>query len=146
MTTASTPTSPAAASPTAADTAAVSRPTARRYVRFAAHYVEMVVAMLVGMMALGPLWPAEWVARADVHAVVMATDMTVVMVLWMALRGHPWARTAEMAAAMYLPFLVLLLPYWAGWISGSALMVAGHVVMFPLMLLAMLWRRSEYCH
>jgi flagellar biosynthetic protein FliP len=25
-------------------------------------------------------------------------------------------------------------------------MIAGHVIMFPLMLVAMLWRRSEYWH
>ena len=28
----------------------------RGHLRFALHYVEMVVAMFVGMFALGPLW------------------------------------------------------------------------------------------
>lgn len=127
-------------------TATQPRTTGQKFTRFAVHYVEMVVAMLIGMMALDPLWPAEWVARPDVHAVVMATDMTVVMAAWMAVRGHSWPRVAEMSAAMYVPFLVLLAPYWLGWISGSALMTAGHVIMFPLMLLAMVWRRGEYWH
>ncbi|GAA4436012.1 hypothetical protein ACFQV2_26520 [Actinokineospora soli] len=121
-------------------------PNTRKLARFVGHYVEMVVAMLVGMMVLDPLWPAGWTARADVGAVVMATDMTVAMVLWMAVRRHSWPRIAEMAAVMYLPFLALLVPYWFDALSGSALMVAGHVIMFPLMLAAMLWRRSDYWH
>ena len=122
------------------------RTTARKLARFAGHYVEMVVAMLVGMVALGPLWPSAWLERADVDALVMATDMTVAMVLAMALRRHSWPRIAEMAAVMYLPFAALLVPYWLDAISGMALMVAGHVIMFPLMLAAMVWRRAEYWH
>jgi flagellar biosynthetic protein FliP len=72
--------------------------------------------------------------------------MTLGMALWMKIRRHSWPRIAEMSAAMYLPFVVLLLPYWLGVISGDALMTAGHVLMLPAMLAAMLWRRSEYYH
>ncbi|MBE1495126.1 flagellar biosynthetic protein FliP [Amycolatopsis lexingtonensis] len=122
------------------------RPTSRKFARFTGHYVEMVAAMLIGMVALGPLWPSAWLERADAGALVMATDMTVAMVLAMALRRHSWPRIAEMAAAMYLPFAALLVPYWLGALSGTALMVAGHVLMFPLMLAAMVWRRAEYWH
>ncbi|MFI5589805.1 hypothetical protein ACIA5G_32480 [Amycolatopsis sp. NPDC051758] len=127
-------------------TTAPPRTTARKLARFAGHYVEMVVAMIVGMMALGALWPAAWLERPDVDAIVMATNMTVAMVLVMALRRHSWPRIAEMSAAMYLPFVALLVPYWLGAISGTTLMVAGHVIMFPLMLAAMVWRRAEYWH
>ncbi|UOX91329.1 hypothetical protein MUY14_12140 [Amycolatopsis sp. FBCC-B4732] len=127
-------------------TAETPRSTTRKLARFAGHYVEMVVAMLVGMVALAPLWPSAWLERADVEALVMATDMTVAMVLAMALRRHSWPRIAEMAAAMYLPFVALLVPYWLGALSGTALMVAGHVLMVPLMLAAMVWRRAEYWH
>jgi hypothetical protein len=127
-------------------TTAPPRTTARKLARFAGHYVEMVAAMIIGMMALGALWPAIWLERADVDAIVMATNMTVAMVLVMALRRHSWPRIAEMSAAMYLPFLALLVPFWLGAISGTALMVAGHVIMFPLMLAAMVWRRAEYWH
>ena len=118
----------------------------RRIARFTGHYLEMVVAMIVGMYALAPLWPGAWLVRGDVHAVVMATDMTIAMVAWMAIRKHPWPRTLEMAAVMYLPFLALLVPYWLGALSGSDLMMAAHVIMFPLMLAAMLWRRADYTH
>ncbi|QFZ19813.1 hypothetical protein [Saccharothrix syringae] len=122
------------------------RSTARKLARFAGHYVEMVAAMVVGMVVLHPLWPSEWSARPDVGALVMVTDMTVAMALWMRVRRHSRARTAEMAAVMFLPFAVLLVPYWLGALSGTAVMVVGHVVMFPLMLAAMLWRRADYWH
>jgi hypothetical protein len=127
-------------------TTAPPRTTTRKLARFTGHYVEMVAAMIIGMVALGPLWPSAWLARADADALVMATNMTVAMVLAMAVRRHAWPRIAEMAAVMYLPFVALLVPYWLGALSGTALMVAGHVVMFPLMLAAMVWRRAEYWH
>lgn len=122
------------------------RTTTRKLLRFAAHYVEMVVAMIVGMVALAPLWPAEWVARPDVHTMTMAIDMTIAMALWMLIRRHSWPRTAEMSATMFLPFAVLLVPYWLGAISAMTVMVAAHVIMFPLMLAVMLWRRTDYWH
>jgi flagellar biosynthetic protein FliP len=122
------------------------RSNTRKLVRFAAHYLEMVVAMIVGMVALAPLWPAEWVARPDVNAMTMALDMTIAMALWMRIRRHSWPRTAEMSATMFLPFVVLLVPYWLGAISEMTVMVAAHVIMFPLMLAVMLWRRDDYWH
>jgi hypothetical protein len=122
------------------------RSSTRKLVRFAGHYLEMVVAMIVGMVALAPLWPAEWVARPDVHAMTMAVDMTIAMALWMRIRRHSWPRTAEMSATMFLPFAVLLVPYWLGAISAMTLMVAAHVIMLPLMLAVMLWRRADYWH
>ncbi|MGK3201839.1 hypothetical protein [Amycolatopsis sp. MEPSY49] len=127
-------------------TTAPARTTGRKLARFTGHYVEMVAAMLIGMVALHPLWPPAWLERADVDALVMATNMTIAMTAAMLLRRHSWPRIAEMAAAMYLPFVALLVPYWLGAISGGTLMVAGHVVMFPLMLAAMVWRRAEYWH
>lgn len=129
-------------------------PTRRRTAarRFALHYLEMVVAMFVGMVALGPLWSflfdaLGWGAvfhRHDVGAMFMAADMTIAMSAWMRFRGHSWRPVAEMAAAMFGPFLVLLVPLWAGWISGHTLMIAGHVIMLPAMAVAMLLRRDEY--
>jgi hypothetical protein len=113
------------------------------------HYLEMVVAMVVGMVVLGPLEALLWPAlddRVDVHAMVMATNMAVAMAAWMRFRGHSWASIAEMSAAMYVPFAVLLVPYWAGAVSGSFLFTAGHVLMLPAMALAMWWRLDEYRH
>ncbi len=127
-------------------TTATTTTTSRKLLRFTGHYVEMVVAMIVGMIVLAPLWPEAWTARTEIAAIVMATNMTIGMGLWMLLRRHSPARTAEMCAVMYLPFLALLVPYWAGAISAETLMIAGHVIMFPLMLAAMVWRRADYWH
>ncbi len=121
----------------------------RANLRFTLHFAEMIVSMLVGMIALAPVWrlaAPDLPARADVEAVVMATNMARGMALWMAVRRHPWPRIAEMSAVMYVPFAVMLVPFWLGWVSGHAVMMAGHILMVPLMLAAMLWRRAEYSH
>lgn len=119
---------------------------------FVRHYLEMVVAMLVGMIALGPLWSLAadalgWSAFLDLPepmVLVMATNMTVAMSAWMRYRGHGWPATLEMAAAMYLPFLALFPPLWLGVLSPGGLMLWGHVLMLPAMAAAMLWRLPEY--
>jgi hypothetical protein len=121
---------------------------------FVRHYLEMVLAMVVGMVVLAPLW--SWLSgllgvgavfdRPDISALVMATDMTLAMSAWMRYRGHGWAPVAEMAAAMYLPFVVLLVPLWTGAVSGHTLMIAGHALMLPAMAVAMLLRLGEYTH
>jgi hypothetical protein len=121
----------------------------RRLWHFLRHYLEMVLAMLAGMVALGPLehlvWPAL-TARADVGVLVMATNMSIGMGAWMRFRGHSWRGIAEMSAAMYLPFAVLLVPYWAGTLTAPALMAWGHLLMLPAMALVMLVRPAEYAH
>jgi hypothetical protein len=127
-----------------------SRP-GRQFVR---HYVEMLVAMIAGMLLFAPLWTVAgaalgWTAildRPDVAALVMATDMTLGMSIWMRYRGHGWVPVAEMGVAMYASFVVLFVPFWTGLISGGTLMIAGHVLMLPAMLVAMLRRRAEYSH
>jgi flagellar biosynthetic protein FliP len=116
---------------------------------FVRHYLEMVLAMLAGMVVLGPLenlvWPAL-TTRADVGVLVMATNMSIGMGAWMRFRGHSWRSTAEMSASMYLPFAVLLVPFWAGHLGAGGLMAWGHVLMLPAMALVMLVRRAEYAH
>jgi hypothetical protein len=74
----------------------------------------------------------------------MATDMAVGMAVWMSVRGHPWRGIAEISAAMYAPFLVLLIPYRWGAISAGVVMNGGHVLMLLSMLVVMLRRRDEY--
>jgi flagellar biosynthetic protein FliP len=116
---------------------------------FVRHYLEMVAAMLVGMFALGGLEDLVWPAlteRADVAAMVMATNMSLGMAAWMRFRRHSWRGIAEMSASMYLPFVVLLVPYWAGLAGEGLLMTWGHVLMLPAMALAMLLRPAEYAH
>jgi hypothetical protein len=120
--------------------------------RFVRHYLEMVVAMVVGMVVLGPvesvlLDPIGWAelrARPETGALVMATNMTVAMAGWMRFRGHGWAATAEMAVAMYLSFVVLFPPLWLGVLSATGLLVFGHVLMLVAMAAVMLRRRDAY--
>ena len=116
---------------------------------FVRHYLEMVAAMLVGMFALGGVEDLVWpnlTARADVAAMVMATNMSLGMAAWMRFRGHSWRGIVEMSASMYLPFAVLLVPYWAGLAGGGVLMTWGHLLMLPSMALVMLLRAEHYTH
>jgi hypothetical protein len=125
------------------------RPALRRFV---GHYLEIVVAAVVGMVVLGPVesmllnpigW-AEVVARFEAATLVMATNMTVAAAAWMRFRRHGWAAIAEMAVAMYAPFLVLFPPLWLGALSASGLMALGHVLMLFTIAAAMLRRRDQY--
>ena len=124
-------------------------PALRRFLR---HYVEMIIAMVVGMIALGalestllgPLGWAEVRAVPELGALIMATNMTLPMVGWMWLRGHSRGALAEMAAAMYAPFVACFPLVWFGALSATGLMIVGHVVMVPAMTVAMLCRLNEY--
>jgi hypothetical protein len=76
----------------------------------------------------------------------MTLNMTAAMALWMRHRGHGWAAIGEMSAAMFVPLAVLIGPFWAGVLSGDALLAAMHFLMLPAMVIAMLHRREEYAH
>jgi hypothetical protein len=120
---------------------------ARRVWRFTRHYLEMVAAMLVGMVTLYPLWllvDAAWTRGIEVELLEMATAMTVPMVLWMRFRGHGVRPTLEMTLAMYAGFVVLFPLLWGGALSEMGVMMTGHVLMPVFMLLAMLARHEEY--
>lgn len=117
------------------------RSRSRSALRFAGHYLEMVLAMTVGMVALGPLWRLAWPGladRPDLALIAMACDMTVGMAVWMTLRRHPWPHIARMCVAMDLGLVVALPAYWVGALSAEAMMGVGHVLMYLLMLVAML--------
>ena len=122
------------------------------------HYVEMVVAMFLGMAVLGV--PAGWALSVmgidwdrltdDAPALMflgMATTMTVPMVGWMLYRGHGWRANTEMSASMFLPTFAVIGLLWAGVLTDlGALMVVEHVAMLLAMAAAMLLRPDEYTH
>ncbi|MGH3390688.1 MAG: hypothetical protein ACRDOO_17610 [Actinomadura sp.] len=127
------------------------RPRARRWGRFTLHYVEMIIAMFVGMFALDFLWSAIGIQYSydrdpEFAYLLMAFDMSVGMAAWMRVRGHAWAPALEMCGAMFAPVVPLFPLLWLGAIDGMTLMMVAHVAMFPLMLAAMLRRRAEYAH
>jgi hypothetical protein len=120
---------------------------------FLRHYLEMVAAMVAGMLVLGgavrgvlALAGLEYPTRhPELVALEMAVEMSAGMVAWMRWRGHGWAATLEMVGvAMFAPLAVLFPLLWLGAIGGGALLVLEHVAMFPLMFLVMLRRRAEY--
>ncbi|MEV6376663.1 hypothetical protein [Micromonospora musae] len=115
------------------------------------HLGEMALAMIAGMLLLAPVWSlvaepsglAGLLDRPEVAALVMATNMTAGMTVWMRYRRHSWSACAGMAAAMYVPFLMLLAPYRAGLLDGEAMMLGGHLLMVPAMVLVALRHRHE---
>jgi uncharacterized membrane protein YfcA len=123
---------------------------------FTRHYLEMVVAMLLGMVVLGaalavPLELAgadvsNWDAEAPaLHLLGMAFTMTVPMVAWMRHHGHDWAPCREMAAAMFVPTFAGIGLLWSDVMTDvHGLLMIQHIAMFPLMLAVMLLRRDEY--
>jgi hypothetical protein len=123
---------------------------------FIRHYVEMVVAMFLGMAVLGV--PAGWALGAtgidwnaltdDAPALMflgMATTMTVPMVAWMMYRGHSRRAGAEMSASMFVPTFATIGLLWAGLLTDlGVLMVIEHVAMLLAMAGVMLLRPDEY--
>jgi hypothetical protein len=123
---------------------------------FTRHYVEMLIAMFLGMFVLGaalvvPLGAlgvdvGDWRSEApELMLLGMAFTMSVPMVAWMRHRGHGWAPAWEMTAAMFVPSVAAIALLWAGAVADTgALMAIQHSAMFPAMLVAMLLRLDEY--
>jgi putative intracellular protease/amidase len=121
--------------------------------RFVRHYVEMVLAMVAGMMILSPVvgMTADVFGitytrdtQPTIAAVEMALTMSAGMAFWMRYRRHHRRHVADMTAAMVLPLVVLLPLTWTGVVAGSSLMMLEHVAMLPLMLVAMLRTPRAY--
>lgn len=115
--------------------------------RFVLHFVEMVLAMMAGMGLLAPLW--MWLVpdlheRPGLDVMLMAAAMVIGMGVWMRIRAHGWRMITEMSAVMVAPFVLLLVPYHAGWLSGESLSPLGHSLMLVAMLALMLVRRHHY--
>jgi hypothetical protein len=119
--------------------------------RFGRHLLEMVLAMMVGMMVSAAIFlsvtgmtAAEAMRQHAVFFVVLqAVGMTAAMVGWMRYRGHAWRGCTEMGAAMIAPALPLIGLRLAGVISGP---ICGAYCALTLitMVLLMLYRRAEY--
>ena len=126
--------------------------------RFLGHYLEMVAVMLLGMLVLGGaalgLLSLAGVTSGDltedapaVYLVGMGVSMVAPMVWWMRRRGHSAAANIQMAAAMILPTLAVLVLLAAGVNTDvHSLMGIQHATMFPAMFGVMLLRRDEYTH
>src|SRR5689334_1763604 len=107
--------------------------------RFALHFLEMAIAMGVGMAIFGPVKGAladqGYTALLDKTSLDyqfwMNVFMIVPMVLWMRARGHRWRHGVEMGGAMLIPTACIILlcragltdvlPWFTTSLSGAAM-------------------------
>ena len=116
------------------------------------HFLQMLAAMAVGMIATGAIFLSvvglktrdQVILQYPTQALLaMAAGMTIPMVAWMLFRGMGGRNSAEMAAAMVLPVIPFLLLVWTG-TTKSAQCGAYCIATVLAMLALMRYRRSEY--
>jgi hypothetical protein len=113
--------------------------------------LEMGLAIMVGMFVSAAIFlSAVRMTAADAmreHAVMFvvlqALGMSVAMVAWMRHRGHPWRSSSEMAFAMVIPAVPLIVLRVADAISGP---ICGTycLVTVVAMVFLMVYRRTDY--
>jgi hypothetical protein len=119
---------------------------------FVRHFVEMILAMFLGMGVFGALATLIFIAAGSsltdqsvgLRVTLMGVYMTIPMIAWMRYRGHSAARNLEMAASMMVPSLIVAAVAWAGALEADAALGIQHAIMIPAMLGVMLWRYDEY--
>ncbi len=146
---------PAAERDNAADTRLVtsSEKNGKRHVSpFWQHFLQMIAAMVVGMIATGAsflsivgakTWDEVTTQYPTQALLAMAAGMTVAMVAWMMHRGMGWKNSYEMAAAMILSVIPFLCLVWFN-VTDSAQCGGYCLVSIAAMFGLMLYRRNEY--
>jgi hypothetical protein len=119
--------------------------------RFARHLLEMIAAMMVGMVifgaTVGALGDPPGYSNPLVEYGFMGASMSGAMVAWMRFREHAWSGCLEMTAAMLVPMFAVVMPFGLGVVgetSGHALMMLAHVAMIGGMVVLMIYRRDRY--
>ncbi len=118
---------------------------------FVLHFLEMVIAMMVGMGVFLPVKGAfvsqGYTALLDRASpdywAWMGAFMVIPMVLWMRFRGCGWRLGVEMAIGMLLPAVAVLLlcdVAHVTWLTPGA----AHPAMLIGMLAAMIYRHEHY--
>lgn len=122
--------------------------------RFILHFLEMTLAMIVGMPILfmaRNLVPAsssyaEALKSGTIQSgLVMTVFMAVPMVAWMIVRRHGWRHSLEMAIGMCAPVAAIAALRLLGaeaYLPGFS--KASHLAMFLGMLAAMLYRHDHF--
>lgn len=120
-------------------------------VRFTWHYVQMAIAMELGMLLpVGFLFSAlglsGFVSRSpEASALVMTAEMVFGMAAWMCIRRHSWRHTVEMSAGMSASTVVAAAASLAGLLPHTAAESGPvGVLMWAGMLGAMLLRWRDY--
>jgi hypothetical protein len=127
-----------------------SRARAGHTLRFAWHFLQMFVAMGIGMgvlaLTLGLLGYQEAIRRVpEFYALVMAFAMVIPMAAWMRLgMGHDWSHTSEMSAAMTIPTLMLVVICSVGLLPHAVALAWSMPLMYVAMLGDMAYRWHHY--
>jgi len=120
---------------------------------FLRHLFEMVLAMMIGMAVLGLLvravaaplgFPDGLRPYPELSAIAMTVEMTLPMAAWMLYRGHRRAIVGEMSGAMIAPVVAVVVLCLVQALPSSSAPTLAHLTMYPAMLGAMLYRRTEY--
>ena len=97
---------------------------------FAAHFMEMCVAMCVGgiILSIAVFQGLEWLANInlaqrlpELAILLIGLNLAVAMGAWMALRGHPWRHNIEMSATSILAAVLVVAAYEAGLVPTKSL-------------------------
>ena len=121
--------------------------------QFLRHLIEMILAMMIGMAVLGLLlraaiaplgYPDGLRPFPELSATAMTLEMTLPMAAWMLYRGHRRAIVAEMSGAMLAPVVAVVALCLVHVLPNSSAPTLAHLTMYPAMLGAMLYRRTEY--
>ena len=116
------------------------------------HFLQMLAAMVAGMIAAGAIfltivgaktWDEVTTQYPTQALLAMAAGMTVPMVAWMMYRGMGWKNSYEMAAVMIVPVIPFLCLVWFD-VTKSAQCGGYCLISIAAMLGLMLYRRSEY--
>jgi hypothetical protein len=116
------------------------------------HFLEMLAAMALGMVAAGAIfllitglktWDEAAVQYPTQALLAIAAGMTIPMSAWMLFRHMGRRNAYEMAAAMVLPVIPFLCLVWFD-ITKSAWCGAYCATTIVAMLALMLYRRSTY--
>jgi YHS domain-containing protein len=116
----------------------------RSAVGFVVHFLEMSIAMIVGMLLFMAI-PGVMQLPKALHLLGMAVAMTLPMIGWMRIRGHGWRHGVEMSIGMLLPWAAVLALVGVGatavlpWLEQ-----ADGPAMFLGMLAVMLLRPGHY--
>lgn len=125
---------------------------AAQVVRFVSHYVQMSIAMMLGMylpvwgFILSALGLSSLVSRSpEASALVMTAEMVFGMAAWMCIRRHPWRHTVEMSAGMSASTVAAAAASLAGLLPHTAAQSGTvGILMWAGMLAAMLFRWRDY--
>ena len=118
--------------------------------RFAWHFVQMFIAMMVGMLPFGLVLGLLGIrnlskTQPELFALLMAISMVLPMAAWMRFRmGHGWPRTTEMSLAMIAPTVVIVPLCLAGVLPHSAAVGPSMSLMTVAMLADMGYRWRDY--